>query len=555
MENSIDGENLLNYFLKPKKAVTNRQYYKAKKWKIIAKSYYIKGGRGSRMPRIHDNVFFLKDSYWVLGTILSHDNWKGLSVKQCDYYRNWEKFYNYLNTKEYDEFYPYEDTDTHQIPLKTLVGTLEYEFNLLLEWYFNNIYINTSENSVELIRLQNWPLYADMPMYCLIYNSYNEYYEWKKCYYIKTDGRKKPATINQEGKMGNYTMVIETDLAYDKIEGMHIDTISDFFLKIKNNHVSPYVGTYDDTYSSLTILKLIEIDEHTSEATVEMITGAGGGDNQFQIPLNELVPIKLHKKDKIKEKMNLTTQLDQLNAKYVDDMRRAEAALNRAQRSGRHRELEYTRDEIKDINDNTAYHTSDITEKITNLNSTDIKHNMEFMVIDEDKRSSMPKQKGPDESIFMSADHTVNEKNCMSVSDETFNYFKTNYLEKYKPGSIEFKKLVLMRASSQSLLDDERLERDQTNKRHKIETLAAMRAEVNQKQEKDAKEKEVIDSTVPLQDLQKLLGTQSNLRKIINSVLSKKSAVKHIQFKKDETITIDYISTIKFRDDDTMYVL
>ena len=143
MENSIDGENLLNYFLKPIKGVTDRQYNTQKRWKIISKSYMNRSANGQysyRIPRVLDNVFFRKDSYWVLGTILQHDNWKGFKVKQCDYYRNWEKFYDYFQTKEYDEFYPHDDNHTHDIEHQSLIGTQENEFNLLLEWYFNNIF-------------------------------------------------------------------------------------------------------------------------------------------------------------------------------------------------------------------------------------------------------------------------------------------------------------------------------------------------------------------------------------------------------------------------------
>ena len=597
MENSIDGENLLNYFLKPIKGVTDMQYDVQKRWKIISKSYMNRSANRQysyRIPRVLDNVFFRKDSYWVLGTILEHDNWKGFKVKQCDYYRNWEKFYNYFQTKEYDEFYPHDENHTHDIEHQSLVGTQEHEFNLLLEWYFNNIYINTNPDSIELIRLQNWPLYSGKPMYCLVYNVEEEYYEWRECFYIRSTHKKTPLEIKGDGEAAREKMDIITHVAYNKAEVIDEDDRLSFFKRVKTSRY-PYVFIQDDSYD--TVYQIVSID--TEDYMVELKdisiddsikTDIVGMEINTTVHINRLIPAKVNKREITYRKQETEQRNQDFRTQTFNKINRNENKIQELQsdlnyvnesiqQSITHDKSEkpYEQEksnlelginklvrEIKELEDSQRAEENYNANMINDLNNLDPSIITDFLVKDMDKFNSLIPIQKIHNHAFEETDFLVNERKCLSVSEDTYNYFTTEYLQKYAVGSIPFKKLVLSRAAHQDILDDDSLEKISYNKRSRLESLKKIRESIDK--DEATKKKEIKDrirkeeekkKEITLQQLVSLLGTQSNLRQIIYNYLDKEEILYYtIKTKEDEIITKSRINNnINYTNDKTSYIL
>jgi hypothetical protein len=329
------------------------------------------------------------------------------------------------------------------------------------------------------------------------------------------------------------------------------------------------------------ILKLIDIDTDTYEATVEeQLLPHMEGDNTYTMHIDELHFVKINKKMMLDTKQELTDQISKAMEEYQRNQSALQTKLDSAKRTlqshtynnrrrGRDHEY-YDRHDphLDDYHDGVDQVTNTIKEtkkqyeqdtkrnqdEINQINSNTIESQLRFMGIDLDKKD-MPPMSNKDDSIqiFETSDRIVNEKNCMSVSADTFHYFQKEYLFKYIPSSIEFKKLVLMRAASQAFLDDEELSRVQSDRQRRLKQLTKMKEEVDKADIKQTQK----EYRVPLQVLQNSLGTQSNLRGIINSILSKKkSTIKNIKFKKDEVATRSFIDQhINFKDNTRIYIL
>ena len=127
---------------------------------------------------------------------------------------------------------------------------------------------------------------------------------------------------------------------------------------------------------------------------------------------------------------------------------------------------------------------------INDLNNLDPGIITDFLVKDWTSCSLIPIQKIHNHA-FEETDFLVNERKCLSVSEDTYNYFTTEYLQKYAVGSIPFKKLVLSRAAHQDILDDDSLEKISYNKRSRLESLKKIRESIDK--DEATKKKEIKD--------------------------------------------------------------
>ena len=490
MDNSINGDNMLNYFLKPKKAVTDRQYYSAKRWKIIAKSY----GNLNYFytPQIHDNVFFLLDDYWVLGTIIDFDDSDNLTIKRCNHPLNYLKFKHYLDTKVYDEYYPSDRKYVHDISFKSLVATFEVEFNLLLEWFFNNLYINVDKNAIKLIRVQNWPAYPGKQMFCLVKDEKEDFFIWKPCYYLYTKTVNKTTDDSQVGNIYSYVAVQKDDTQIEN------PTRLDFIKKLikKNNKKIMMWDEYNNGHPN----RAVEIEKINNDNTTVKARAVDTSTGEFT---DEIDSIEIEKLYKIKRDSNVfENKKSEFQNQYDTNISNLAA-----QRYGAPEKI---RDDLFKRYDLDFKRKMDVLNKEQYINGIYI-YDREYIFSNEDDNYNQVAEG----YLKISFD----EKSAISVSDDTFEYFSESYLNKYNINSIEFKKLVIMRQANEDIINRKISDNLVDEIRRKLK-LKEMQEDIEEEEKKQEEDEEKNRYFVSVEKLINILGTQSNLRKILENYIS-----------------------------------